>query len=611
MYEKKINTKAIDKYVEILSGVEMFEKESPKVLRGILDKMTELFVPGGELLIKEGDTDSTAYILICGRLQVRKRSDESSEDHVIAELAPGEMVGEIGLLTKQKRTASVYAARDSLLLKLTGEKYKEFEKFNLEIAYRIAKASLIRVSYPSKRTLPGENISTIAIAPAGDSNHLKFAKQLISRLSKKYKVCFIDATVCDEYFQCELAQTELHDEGNHKIVRWIQGLEDQYDFLVFVTDRQMTPWTMRSIRESDYILFVAETAVHHTLNSIELSYFSKNTAVNQTSDLIFVHPHDTEKITGSSDWLKDRPVSGFHHIKNECSEHMDRLVRILSGNAIGVVFNGGGARGFAHLGVLRAFREYKVPLDFIGGASMGAIIGGGYASTEIELVKNYAQEFARKYRGDYTFPFIALVKGKRVTDYFRKWFEDIYIEDLWVNFFCVSCNLSKGKLKIHDRGELWKAIRMSTSIPAVFPPLYEDGDMYVDGGIVDNMPVGIMRQKTRGSKIIAVNCCKENKTLSSRTYDTPFVSGWKLLLNSLWNADKEKLQHDNIINVILSSINLASIVHQDMMIEEADYLIEIENNNFGILDFHLFEQIEQAGYEAAVEALSRFDLDLS
>jgi NTE family protein len=608
MYEKKIDKTSVDKYVKILSNIEMLDNESPKTLKILLDKMTEVFVLGGEKLIEEGNSDNTAYILICGRLQVRKGSNGLSEDRVTAELAPGEIVGEIGLLTSKQRTATVYAARDSLLLKLTKENYKEFEKFNLEIAYRIAKKSLIRMSYPSKLTLPGENISTIAIAPAADSSHLKFAKDLISKLSKKYKVCYIDATVCDEYFQCKLAQAELHDEYNYKIVRWIQNLEDQYDFVFFVTDRQMTPWTMRCIRESDYILFVAETARHHTLNSIELSYFSNDIAVTQTSDLIFVHPSNTEKISGSSNWLKDRPVSGFHHIRDQCSEHMDKIVRIISGNAIGIVFNGGGSRGLAHLGVLRAFVEHKIPIDFVGGTSMGALMSGGYAAIGIELVKNYALEFARKYRGDYTFPFISLVKGKRLTDYFVKWYEDICIEDLWVNFFCVSCNLSKGKPKVHDKGELWKAIRMSSSIPAIFPPIYEDGDMYVDGGVVDNMPVGIMRQRTRGSKIIAVNCCKENKTLSSRTYKTPFISGWRLLFQSLCNADKKRLQHDNIINVILSSINLTSIAHQDMMIDEADYLIEIEDSNFGLMDFHLFEQIEQMGYEAAVEALSRFDL---
>lgn len=608
MQEQAIKKKDSGKYLEILSKIDLFTGHSPKIIKKLLGKMTQVNLLGGEVLIEEGKLDSTMYILIYGRLRVTKKIVGRGDDHVLADISPGEMVGEISPLTSLERTATVFAIRDSVLLKLSKDDYEDFVQSHLDVAYEIAKKSVLRLVQQTKPTLPGENICTIAIAPAGDSGHKEFTDKLYETLIKRYKCCVVDMKTCNEHFGKELAQTNVLSKDNQQLVSWLQSMENENDFVLLVTDRQMTPWSERCIRESDHVIFVADTTTYPSLNSIEMKYFESKQHKHQTSDLLFLHPSETKIITGSSAWLNEREISEFHHIHMNSPKHMEKVVRILTGNTLGIVFNGGGARGFAHIGILRAILEQQIPIDFVGGSSMGALIGAGWSMYGLDYIKECAIDFASNYRERITFPYIALYTGDSVVGYYQKWFGDACIEDMWTNFFCVSCNLSKGLPHVHSLGEVWRAVRMSTSIPAVFPPIYEGDEMFVDGGIVDNLPVSILRRRMKGGKVIAVNCCCDRQSAETRTYDTPSVSGWKLLYDTFLKRKNGDPSYDNIVNVILSSINIASLSYQEQMAREADYLIEVDTNHFSLLDFHRFTEIERVGYEESAPIIAELDI---
>lgn len=607
MKEQAIPKDLFEGYFRKLSRLTLFEGLKPKRLRSLMSMMTQVSIGGGDILITEGEEDYSMYIVVFGRLQVHRGRSRKHFKKPIAEIHPGDVVGEISLLTDQARTATVVAKRDCILLKLSQESYKTFEKEHMDAAFKLARTSLQRLTKQEKpRGELGAEI--ITIAPAGDSNHYDFAHILTQKLRQVGPTMYIDDKICDENCKKPVSQCQPGSECDQVILRWIQSLEDKYDYIVFVTDRQMTPWTERCLREADHTLFIADSSVHHAVNSIEIRYFENPENLYRTSDLIFMHPVQTDIITGSARWLKERPVTGFHHLAHNNEEHLNSIKRILTNQAIGLVLNGGGARGYAHLGVLQALYERNVPIDFIAGTSMGAVVGAVYARHGLEKGRELAQEFARTYRNDYTFPYIALTSGERVTRFYQKIYDDVDIEDLWLKFFCVSCNLTKGELRLHETGELWQAIRMSTSIPAVFPPLYVDGDMYVDGGIMNNMPINLMRDSMRGGKIIAVNCFADCETKSGESYDSPWVSGWRLLLKSLFRSNKDEVQPDNIVSVILGSINLASNDHQNLVSKDADYLIEVETSQFGVLDFHCAAEIEEVGYQAAIKRLDELGL---
>ena len=183
------------------------------------------------------------------------------------------------------------------------------------------------------------------------------------------------------------------------------------------------------------------------------------------------------------------------HLRAGNDDHVRRLARLASGHGVGLVLSGGGARGFAHLGALRALRESGVPVDAVGGCSMGAPLAGGIALDlgDAELIALAEQQFHRLL--DYTVPVVALLKGQRISKNIDENFGTFDIEDLWLPFYCVSTNLTTSRLKVHRRGPSAVAIRASVAIPGVLPPVPFDGDLLVDGGVLNNLPVQVMRTR--------------------------------------------------------------------------------------------------------------------
>ncbi len=408
MHERKIAADQYNRYYEFLTKLDLFAGLKLKDIKNLLPLLQEVSIQGDEILIQEGEEDYSMYILIYGRLQVVVGNPYTP----IAEITPGDVVGEISLLAQEKRTATVFAMRDSLCLKLSEENYKIFEQNNIVSAFKMAKTSIKRLSKKKEVTHPGQNISIITVAPAGDSDHHEFVHVLHNRLSENYKIVTVTPEVCDEYFNKNMALSEITDESSYKFMKWIQKLEDEYRYIIFSTDRQMTPWTNRCLREADHIIFIADSRSHPALNSIELSYDQENVRAPKTTDMIFVHSEDTTKIRGSKEWLEGRTVKGYFHAKMGSKKDLDKIARIITEQSIGVVLNGGGARGYAHIGVLKAFEKCNIPIDYIGGTSMGALIASVYSLGGMEALIQYSEDFSKNYRGDYTFPFISLMKGR-------------------------------------------------------------------------------------------------------------------------------------------------------------------------------------------------------
>ena len=182
----------------------------------------------------------------------------------------------------------------------------------------------------------------------------------------------------------------------------------------------------------------------------------------------------------------------------------DRLARLITGHAVGVVMAGGGARAFTHIGVVKALRASGVPIDQVGGTSMGAIVAAAVAArwTDEELAERFRRSFVTANPlSDYTLPFVSLFGGRRVTTLLRTAFGDKDIEDLVLPFYCVTANLTTANADTHTTGKLWRWLRASVSLPGVLPPFNDAGQVHVDGGVIDNLPVRVMRRQGRGLTI--------------------------------------------------------------------------------------------------------------
>jgi predicted acylesterase/phospholipase RssA len=324
------------------------------------------------------------------------------------------------------------------------------------------------------------------------------------------------------------------------------------------------------------------------------------------TDLIIVHPAGATMPGGTARWLTGRQIGAHHHVRDGSREDFGRLARSISGRAVSLVLSGGGARGLAHIGVMRALEEARIPVDIVGGASFGALMAafrarGDHAGAVREAVQRFLID-----RGspiDLTAPATALTGGKRIVSMLRDGFGDLPIEDLWHPFFCVSSNLTKGCLQIHSTGPVWQAVRASISIPGLFPPVNAgDGDVLVDGAVMNNLPVDVMRSMNGGGPVLAVSLRGE---FSLRSEDLPHhgeLSGWRVF-GRRFNPLASTMKLPGLIDILLRTTEVGSVQSSRTMEEQADLVFHPEVDDVGLLDFSAVDRLVDAGYRNAVEVL--------
>jgi lysophospholipid hydrolase len=278
---------------------------------------------------------------------------------------------------------------------------------------------------------------------------------------------------------------------------------------------------------------------------------------------------------------------------------MARLGRLLIGRGVGVVLSGGGAAGFGHLGAIRALREAGIPIDLIGGTSQGGLMACQYAmgwGDETIMAKNRA---AIRHKFDYTFPITALMAGAEMTEVVQEMFGDAQLEDMWIHCFCITANLSRATMVVHDRGPVWKYTRATTSIPGVLPPVIDGGDMLVDGGMLNNLPTDVMRG--RGDCGVVFACDAAGSIGSVRARNPPYetgISGWKVLWRRL-NPFAAPLEVPTIGQIMMRVAVINDAQHMQTARDLADFYMRLDLGNYGMLEFGALEQIVAAGYQSA------------
>ncbi|MCP4422221.1 MAG: patatin-like phospholipase family protein, partial [Chloroflexi bacterium] len=321
------------------------------------------------------------------------------------------------------------------------------------------------------------------------------------------------------------------------------------------------------------------------------------------AELVLWHPPETERPLGTATWLDTHPVQAHHHVRQDDAAHVNQLARRLTGHAIGLVLGGGAARGFAQLGVHRAMAELSIPIDYIGGTSMGAVMGGYMQiSDKNDELMQMAPKFADpKVLFDRTLPITAIMASKKVTQFTKDLYGDLQIEDLWTPFFCIASNLTTAEPVVFERGPLWKAIRASLAIPGVFSPVIHDGDILIDGGVMDNFPVKLMAERCESDRIIGVNV--NPLRVKKRKYDFETnISGWRILFSRL-NPFAKPLRAPSLFGTIVRAIDVNSKRQIQEQTPFLSVMITPDVRQFPTTHYHKFEAIAQAGYEAALETL--------
>lgn len=572
------------------------------LLAEISSRLEVIDIAGGSALFREGDAGDSLYILLRGRLNVSIRDPETGAEKLLGETAPGEAIGEIGLLTNETRSASLWATRDSRLVRISQTAFDALAEENPDLLRRLARIVVNRLRKKTSSYRFSPRVSNIAIVPARAKNGTtRFADDLRTTLARFGSTMHLTSERIDQLVGVPgIAMAPPGSAEDSRLGNWLAEQEERQRFVLLEADAEATEWTRRCIRQADLILIVGNATDDPIATGAELELIHDADSVRSVRHvLVLLQSASAQSISGSARWLDARTVDEHHHVRQGMPADLERLARIVSGNAIGLVLGGGGARGFAHVGVYRALFERGIPVDWVGGSSIGAVFGAGMAmGWEPGRVQEEARlSFVKENPfGDYTIPLVSLLRGKRIDRLAQRSFAGD-IEDLLIPYFCVSTNLSEASLTIHERGSLWRAIRASVSLPGVLPPAVEGKHLAIDGGILNNLPIDIMRNRSVG-KVIAVDLSvgKEYQ------FDYAEIPGpLRILLSRM--PFTRKLHVPGIVTLMMKATVMASAVHSKTVRSDATLLLNPPVGGFGLLATGDFEEIVEVGYQHAREKL--------
>lgn len=588
---------ALEKLTDLPSS--LFHDLDHEALQELVTKLTPVFVPGGTTLFHAGDAGDSMYFVLAGRLRIFAEGNNGARE-IIREIGRGESVGELALVTGNPRSATARAVRDTELACLSRPAYEATLKNHPQVARHLLIQTAGRQSQGPDRSLSKRNIRTVALLPFdGQPRNEGFAGLLVETLRSFGDTLHLNAR-SNMWAVPGGANLGAPDRS---ITHRLTELESRHRFVVYEGEVELSPWTEQCIRQADLILLIATTDAEPTISRHELlvNYFSRREA-GAAIELVLLHPRDFNPQVRADPWLAGLPVQDYYHVVQGSKADLERLARFLTGSAVGLVLSGGGARGFAHIGILRALEECGIPVDFIGGTSMGAVIAAQQAAGWDWRTMNRVNRdhWLRCHpQRNYTLPLVALNSGKRMDQMLREMFGDAEIQNLPGKFFCVSTNLTRADAMIHRTGSLWKAVRASLSIPGIGPPAIENGEILVDGGLVNNVPVDIMRSLCHGA-VCAIDV-SEQVEFKSRLQESYGVSGWDLLWRRL-SPFATKPDLPNIFNILYRTTTVGSLRTIETVKAAADLYLVPPVSDFGIFDWRCIDKAVDAGYRYGLEA---------
>jgi NTE family protein len=359
---------------------------------------------------------------------------------------------------------------------------------------------------------------------------------------------------------------------------WFFRHEQKHSVVVYLADPDLSSWTKFCIRQSDQIVFLVRgKSSARPITGVEGDRSFLPSDVPLDLVLLWEQVIDSSQ---TSAWLNIIKPRFHYHVRSPMDG--ERAARLIAGRATGLVLSGGGARGIAHIGVARALAELGVGIDAIGGASMGALVGAGLA-LQWDLNAMFAHcvdgFLRRPYVSDFGLSHSALFSGRKIRRLFNEWFGEVKIEETPIKYFCVSTNLTSGTLSVHTSGRLAEWVRASAAIPGVFPPILSGGSVHVDGGVLDNFPISVMR--TIGvNTIIGVNVGMEDALTANRG-------------------------PPGVLELLKRVATIGSDSKVGSEFRKCDMLILPQVRHIGLLDWRSHKEVIEAGYCATIEQLAK------
>ena len=540
----------------------------------MIDRASWFALTGGEPLFRAGDPADTLYLVRSGRLGVF-RVDDSQPAQFLGVVRAGEPVGEMAMLAGTPHTASVVALRDSEILALPREAFFEAARSEPDLMVELSRLMIHRAR---ERTTGAAEPSVFGFVAARPRPIRAFVERIAAAIQSMGFTCKV------------IDQTALASAAE-----WFNRVEDDHDYVLYVAELDQPAWAALCARQVDRLFVVGSGLLAPPSQLPHRAGFGDG---RQLTDLILLRDPRMTQPANTRVWIDAvRPDRWFHCVEGLASD-AERMARVVTGTSVGLVLSGGGARAYCHIGAVRALHEAGVPLDFVGGASMGAVVGAGPAlgwsdeRLDREIRKAFVQSDPLS---DLAFPLVAMTRARKVAGLLEDAYGDIDMADMPLPFFAVSSNLTSGKLEVHRTGLLRRAMRASIAIPGVMPPVVIDGQVLVDGAVLKNFPTSVMRQLNSGP-IIGVDMSQTRGVDPEALQNPP--SWWRWILSGAWKRGPP------IVSVLMRSATITTDAEMGEARGQADVLVLPDPGGSDIRDWKVYDGPVAAGHAAMRAALA-------
>lgn len=559
----------------MLSTIPFLRDVSGSALRDIAKAAIWYCVPSGCPLFLDKEPADTIWFVLSGSLAAFRQGNDGKQDF-IGHIRRGEPVGEFALIAGEPHSGSVFALRDSEVVALDRITFNRLIRRHPELMANLARTVLFR-SRQNRRKNPRAEPRIFALMAANATIDVKARVRALSRalLDIGKSVLIVEQSLGD-----------FHGA-------WFEEAERNHDIVILVVETPQSAWANLCQRQADRIWVFARADSAPDPQARILRH--QESQRFQMVDLVLVRANGSRAQTFAAQWKSAMGALRLFNWNDDSQINIGQLARVMAGRSLGLVLGGGGARAYAHVGAVRALREAGYAFDFVGGTSMGGVIAAcvakGWDDGEIE--RRIFEAFVRNSPlDDFLLPVVALTAGKKVDRRLEENFGDTQIDDLEIPYFCVSTNLTKGTNKVHDTGGLRESLRASIALPGILPPVVWDNDVLVDGAVLDNFPVSVMRDMHRGFNI-GIDVAQQHAVNAEHFRNPPSFLQWVL---------KNGFKKPPPIAELLMRSATATLVSAAKA-DEPDFLIVPQLAGIELRDWKAFDQAVEAGYNATVRAL--------
>jgi len=576
---------AVTEQAALLREVPLFASLPDARLHELAALARPVSLRAGAVLFERGAPGDALYVIRHGRLEV------VVDGEVVREAGRGEVLGELALLTGEPRNATVRARRDA---ELYAVRRADLDVLLADPGSARALVRHLAARIPgSAAPVPDRADAVLALVPLDGGTPPALVRRLADRLAAELgrhaRLTRLDGDVADGPARLDAA------EAAHELV-------------LLVAEHPDDAWARFCLRQADRPLLVVDAARHRPadagLAAVDAARHRPVDAAVEADRRTAAHPAAEAGLGAAETRGHGRPQQdatrlvvvggpgsalraagpGPHHLVGADlpADDVARLARRLAGKAVGLVLSGGGARGLAHVGVVDELQRAGIVIDRVGGTSMGAVIAGmvalGAAPSDM-LAAARRELVARRPFGDVTWPRHGLVRGARLDASLRRVFGGALIEDQRIPLFTVSVDLVAAEKVVHRRGPIAEAVALSVRLPGIVPPRRVGDRLHVDGGVLDNLPIGVMAAEREGP-VLGVDIAE------------PFGAGAVTAL-------------PHIVDTVSRAMTIGSWRRDDPSRALAREVIVPDLGDIGLFDFRRLDDLVERGRAAGRAAAGR------